>query len=239
MKNIEIWKPSKFRIYNGNLTPSKDLNIASRRMAKYIAEFYNYAVPKYINGNLLDMGCGNVPLYGFYKDHINSVTCIDWENSAHQQIHVDVFCDLNMDIPFKDEKFDSIICSDVLEHLQDAAKAISEMHRILKKDGVALINIPFMYGLHEEPYDFARYTKHQIKNFSDVNGLTILKCCPYGSVIDMFEHSSIRLIKLLPLGSTLARIFVTLLMPSINFIFHKRAERNNKHPYMYGFILQK
>ncbi len=239
MKNAENWEPSKFGIVKGSLIPSKLLNIASRRMAQYVAEFYNYSIPKYINGNLLDMGCGNIPMYAFYKDRIDSVVCIDWENSAHEQKHVDVFCDLNGELPFANDTFDAIICSDVLEHLQDISKAISEIYRILRKGGVVLINYPFMYGLHEEPYDFARYTEYKIKILADNNKFNILELRVYGTVIDMFEHSSIRLIKLLPLGGYLSRIFVILIMPILSFVFQKRATRNNKHPYMYGFVFKK
>ena len=42
-------------------------------------------------------------------------------------------------IPFPDHSFDSIICSHVLGHVKDEKKAIEELYRVLKADGVALI----------------------------------------------------------------------------------------------------
>jgi SAM-dependent methyltransferase len=45
-----------------------------------------------------------------------------------------------MDIPFPGESFDYIICFHVLGHVPDEQKAIEEMHRVLKRDGVALIS---------------------------------------------------------------------------------------------------
>jgi len=48
-----------------------------------------------------------------------------------------------LDLP--DESFDCIICSHVLEHVDDVA-ALSELHRVLKSDGVLLLMIPVLYG---------------------------------------------------------------------------------------------
>jgi SAM-dependent methyltransferase len=47
----------------------------------------------------------------------------------------------NMD-SFKDNFFDIIICSHVLEHILDDVKALKEMHRVLKKDGLLFISVP-------------------------------------------------------------------------------------------------
>ncbi len=46
------------------------------------------------------------------------------------------------DIPFEDESMDVIICNHVMEHIPDEHKALSEMYRVLKKGGVAVINVP-------------------------------------------------------------------------------------------------
>lgn len=52
--------------------------------------------------------------------------------------------DIN-NIPFEDNSFDRIICSHVLEHIETDEKAISELYRILKPGGIALIAVP-TYG---------------------------------------------------------------------------------------------
>lgn len=54
------------------------------------------------------------------------------------------------DIPFGDGTFDRIICSHVLEHIEDDAKAISELYRVLRPGGTALIAVPTYGKLTEE-----------------------------------------------------------------------------------------
>ena len=47
------------------------------------------------------------------------------------------------------EKYDVIVCSHVLEHVQDDGKAISELYRILKNDGCCIVLVPLIVGKNE------------------------------------------------------------------------------------------
>ena len=62
-------------------------------------------------------------------------------------------------IPVKNESVDGVIIQAVLEHVINPNKVISEVYRVLKKDGIILAETPFMQSSHEEPYDFNRYTE--------------------------------------------------------------------------------
>lgn len=59
-------------------------------------------------------------------------------DSPDAMVHMDI-----TDIPFSDHTFDVIICSHVLEHVPDDRKAMSELYRILKRGGRAIILVPF------------------------------------------------------------------------------------------------
>ncbi len=55
----------------------------------------------------------------------------------------DVMVEMDItNIKYPDQSFDLIICSHVLEHIQDDKKAISELYRVLKDDGRAIILVP-------------------------------------------------------------------------------------------------
>jgi SAM-dependent methyltransferase len=45
-------------------------------------------------------------------------------------------------LPFGDAEFDVIVCSHVLEHIPDDARAMGELHRVLRQDGVAYVMVP-------------------------------------------------------------------------------------------------
>ncbi len=52
-------------------------------------------------------------------------------------------------LSFEDESFDILYCCHVLEHIEDDRKAISELYRVLKKDGLAIIQVPVRMNLEK------------------------------------------------------------------------------------------
>jgi SAM-dependent methyltransferase len=61
------------------------------------------------------------------------------------------------------DKFDVVLCLNVLEHVYDFQKAIDNMHSALKKDGLLIVAVPAFYPLHDEPGDYWRFTEHALK----------------------------------------------------------------------------
>ncbi len=133
--------------------------------ASLVAQCYNKALKKYATGKLLDLGCGRVPLYLAYKDYITENICVDWENTLHKNKYLDYECDLTKPLPFKNGEFNTIILSDVLEHIPNPDHLWAEMTRILAKNGKLILNVPFCYVIHERPHDYYRYTEFALKKF--------------------------------------------------------------------------
>tara|TARA_B100001245_G_C22881953_1_gene424200 strand:- start:1198 stop:1965 length:768 start_codon:yes stop_codon:yes gene_type:complete len=53
-------------------------------------------------------------------------------------------------IPFQNETFDVILCNHVLEHVDDDKKALKEIERVMKKEGFAILQVPFYYPIPEK-----------------------------------------------------------------------------------------
>ena len=126
----------------------------------------------FATGRLVDLGCGTVPLYGVYRDNVESVTCVDWSPCGIDS-HLDFSCDLSSPLPFEDSSFDTIILSDVLEHVPEPVMLWSEMSRILSDQGVLILSTPFYYCLHEQPHDYFRFTEHSLRRFAEQNGFRV------------------------------------------------------------------
>jgi len=126
-----------------------------------------------LNGKLLDFGCGSKPYRSLFN--VEEYIGLDFEKTGHDHSNeeIDVFYD-GKTIPFADEYFDSILCSEVVEHLFDLPATLSEMNRVLKKGGKLLITCPFAWGEHEVPYDFARYTQFALKDILEKKGFRVI-----------------------------------------------------------------
>ena len=61
-------------------------------------------------------------------------------------------------LPFPDRSFDAVWVQAVLEHVLDPAGVVAEIHRVLKPRGLVYADTPFMQQVHEEAYDFSRFT---------------------------------------------------------------------------------
>lgn len=76
--------------------------------------------------------------------------------------------------------FDTILLSDVLEHIAEPWRLFREMTRVLRVRGRIIISVPFFYWLHERPHDYFRYTGFALQRFATENELDVLELRPYG-----------------------------------------------------------
>jgi ubiquinone/menaquinone biosynthesis C-methylase UbiE len=83
----------------------------------------------------------------------------------------DICSDLHK-IDWESEYFDTVIATEVLEHLRDPAAAISEIYRVLKPGGVCVASTRFIFRYHPDPQDFYRFThdslEHLFRKFGQV-----------------------------------------------------------------------
>lgn len=202
MKNIEKWNPTKYEFYRGKLKGSrnrKEVALSSRLGIDLVAKFYQHEIPQHASGRLVDLGCGKVPLYHVYKDHVDEVICVDWANTFHKNSHLDIIQDLNEALQMEDQSCETIILSDVLEHIREPKFLMSEMNRILTGNGKVIMNVPFYYWLHEKPYDFYRYTRFALEYFAKETGFKVLKLEAYGGSLEIVADVLSKQMMIIPL----------------------------------------
>ena len=77
-------------------------------------------------------------------------------NSPIADIKADI-CDL----PFLDNSYDFIFCNHVLEHIIDDNKAMKELYRVLKKNGIGIFQVPMDYNRDTTFEDFSVTNKKE------------------------------------------------------------------------------
>jgi SAM-dependent methyltransferase len=212
MRDPDGWKPTKYvEEPTGHLRASRDpdeVTPGSRVYGDMIAAFYAQAISRYARGSLLDLGCGKAPLVGYYRRYVGDVVLVDWENSQHPNPHIDIIQDLNEPLTrVNSDAFDTVILSDVLEHIREPAGLLGEISRVLVDGGHLLMSIPFLYGIHEAPHDYFRYTSYGITNLCDGAGLDIVELEPMGGALEVFTDMASKALAQLPRGgSTMAGV---------------------------------
>lgn len=241
MRNTDSWSPTKYIIRKGKLVGSRDrseVGAGSRLMADLVAEFYDLALKKFSKGRLLDLGCGKAPLYLAYKDHATSIICADWPDSPHQNLHLDLSCDLSRDLPFKTGQFDTIILSDVLEHIPEPDNLCSEIGRILAPNGKLLLNVPFYYCLHEQPHDFYRYTEHALKRFMSIAGISIIEFKAVGGSPEVLTDLIAKHLQFIPvIGPALALSVQAITKMITRTPFGRKVSTKTSTAFPFGYAL--
>ena len=132
---------------------------------------------KYLGGRLIDIGCGVKPYKNLLAPFVEEHVGLDHEGTFHDKSNIDLL-GTAYNIPEDDNRFDSAICTAVLEHLEEPQKALNECFRVLKPGGVAIYSTPFIWHLHEEPRDFFRYSKYGLKYLFEKSGFDIIEIKP-------------------------------------------------------------
>lgn len=153
------------------------------------------AIKKYIYGTTLDAGCGDMPYGRIIMEKASRYDSIDIEKRASG---VTFLGDIqNMDM-ISDESYDCVVSFEVIEHVKEPAKAISEIARVMKKGGVFIVSAPHLSRLHEEPNDFFRFTRYGFRHLLESNGFSILEIKESGGIATFLGHQ-ISTIILLPM----------------------------------------
>lgn len=130
---------------------------------------------------MVDLGAGSLPFADLFKQF--KYTGVDFVAFPD----VSVVCDLTKDIPLADASADIVTLSNTVEHIPNTAHLFSECHRLLKQGGIIVGTVPFLMQLHQEPYDFNRYTHFQLRRFLEETGFSNIEIVPLGSLIDTYD----------------------------------------------------
>ena len=140
-------------------------------------------IEKHIHGLCLDAGAGRGAYHARLAQNAEEVIRMD----LHRREGLEA-CGSVLDLPWRDNTFESIFCSQVLEHVPEPGRALAEFFRCLKPGGVLVLSAPHLAYLHNEPHDYFRFTRHGLAVLLSQAGFTKCEIIPAGGLVSFVGH---------------------------------------------------
>ena len=120
---------------------------------------------------ILDLGCGCKPWSRLLCDCNATYVGIDFDQKMS---FADAVASAGS-LPFPDNSFNAIICSEVLEHVTDLPRTLEEMRRVAQNGALIYISSPFVFPEHGAPYDFLRLSRYFYRRYFKAGEIVLLR----------------------------------------------------------------
>lgn len=140
------------------------------------------AIRSHANGKTIDLGAGKLT----YRDTLTrngreiQYTSLDIEK-CHEGI--DVIADVTEGTGLPDGAFDTVFCSQVLEHVREPEAFLQEAFRLTRSGGCLIATVPFLFYLHGLPNDFRRFTPQGLSALAETTGFCTVESRGVGGLI--------------------------------------------------------
>lgn len=182
---------------------------------------------------ILDIGCGFKPFSHLFSPKDQYIGTDISMNS-----YADVISN-NHYLPFKENSFDAVIASEVLEHALNEYQFIEELRRVSKPGALLFLSLPFVFPEHGTPFDYQRLTKYKLEQlFARDTILTIKETNNFISTCLILPNIFLKSASTTKMGKLFYPFFiVTNILGLLNERLWKsylatKERRNNTNPYL-------
>jgi SAM-dependent methyltransferase len=163
-------------------------------------------IKKYIHGNLIDLGCGDMPYREELLPLVREYHSLDYFPRSDDLTYIG---DIQNMTNVLSGMYDAAICLEVLEHIPDPFLATKETFRILVPGGYFILTVPHLSRLHDLPHDYYRYTRYGLEYILKSSGFEIVEIMGRQGLFSFLGHQ----VALLVLGSVWG-------IPILNRVFY-------------------
>lgn len=202
-------------------------------------DFLTEAASNYASGILADIGCGQKPYQSIFAPYTSQYIGIDLAEYEGVTSKVDVVGSA-YDTKLQDSSCDVVLCTEVLEHLEEPLSAIKEMNRILKHKGIVIVTAPFFWHVHEAPRDFYRYSEYGLRYLFEQAGFEVVEIRPLTGYITTLVQLSMCFLMRFQAGYILrtARRFLNCVLQHLALKLN-RYDGSTDFTNVYGLVAQK
>lgn len=182
-------------------------------LAFYINNKSFTQVSNLIKGIVVDLGCGEKPFKKEIQKLSESYFGVDWPSSVHNKNETDIYSNISKALPFKSDSVNTVVSFQVMEHLPEPLLFLKECRRILCKNGKIILTTPFMWGVHESPHDYYRYTHYGLKYLLEKSGFQNISVIPntgYWAMAGLRLNYHLNRYKIRLIRPLLARLFMVI-----------------------------
>ena len=144
---------------------------------KIAREALQKALAEFARGRMIDIGCGGKPYVTLAERYVTEHVGLDQPGTSCYGTKADLESTA-YDIPSPDCSFDTVLCTAVLEHLEEPEEALVEARRVLTPGGCAIYTAPLFWHCHEQPRDFYRYTEFGLRHLFNKAGFDQVQITP-------------------------------------------------------------
>jgi len=137
----------------------------------------------HLRGLCLDAGAGKMAYASAIRNWVERYVAMDLRPRPGLDAAGSV-----LEMPWRDRTFDSIFCTQVLEHVPEPERAIHEFYRCLKPGGILVMSVPHLAYLHNEPHDYFRFTRHGLRFLLERAGFSDINVAPAGGLLSFLGH---------------------------------------------------
>jgi SAM-dependent methyltransferase len=180
-----------------------DKNFAARSK---LADLGRWHITRFVEGvarglkpgtRILDAGAGECSYKPLFAHCRYVAMDLAVGNSAWNYSNLDSVVHLDR-LPLRDSSLDTILCTQVLEHLEWPRESVSEFHRVLRPGGTLFLTAPMAHLEHQVPHDYFRYTSYGLRSILGKTGFTVLRLEPFGGLLTRLAYELPRIMSVFP-----------------------------------------
>jgi SAM-dependent methyltransferase len=228
-------------VYFRRSTPTTHLLRSDYLSVGPLIHWLKTEAPRYVQGVLLDFGCGNRPYEEFFQGKIERYIGVDVVQNESGT--VDEIVAPGQHLPFSDSSIDTVLSTQTLEHVAEPRWYLGEVARVLRPGGHLILTCPGTYMLHEEPHDYFRFTEYGLRHLLTSSGLDMVTLTTAGGAWrvvgqTLVNHKAFGRAWRIPVLSDLA-YYCTLFCVNLSCGILDSLNTNRKEPANYMLVAKK